>query len=98
MRLRARMHVIVALSHLAASCIVLAACAGDLQTAAPAAAIAPAEPDPNPLGDDPEVIPFDRSAAYDHGFASRGERRCLPHPSGPDAPCARHVYAALGHS
>jgi hypothetical protein len=69
MRLRARMHLIVALPYLVFTCMVLAACAGSLGSAAPPETIAPAEPDANPLGDDPDVIPFDRSTAYDHGFA-----------------------------
>jgi hypothetical protein len=51
--------------------MVLAACAGSSKTAAPGETVTPAEPDVNPLGDDPDVIPFDRSAPYDHGFAWR---------------------------
>jgi hypothetical protein len=63
------MRLIVALSYLALSCMVLSACAGSSEMAAPVKTIAPAEPDANPLGDDPDVIPFDGSASYDHGFA-----------------------------
>jgi hypothetical protein len=68
-RLRAQMRLILAVSYLAVSCIVLGACAGSSETAAPVETIAPAEPDANPLGDDPDVIPFDGSAAYLRGFA-----------------------------
>jgi len=68
-RSRARMRLIVVLPYLALSCVVLAACAGRSGTAAPPETTAPAEPEVNPLGDDPDVIPFDRSTAYIHGFA-----------------------------
>jgi hypothetical protein len=41
---------------------------GNSETASPVETITPAETDVNPLGDDPDVIRFDGSAPYDHGF------------------------------
>jgi hypothetical protein len=46
--------------------------------AAPAETVIPAQPDVNPLGDDPDVIPFDRSTPYDHGFAWRARVYLIP--------------------
>ncbi len=62
------MRLIVAVLYLALGCTILAACTSS-KTAAPVQTITPAEPDVNPLGDDPDVIPFDDPAAYTRGFA-----------------------------
>ena len=62
------MRLIVALSYLALSCAVLAACTVGSETAAPVETITPAEPDVNPLDDDPDVILFDGSPAHIRGF------------------------------
>ncbi len=62
------MRLIVAVSYLALGCTVLAACTGRSETAAPVETITPAEPDVNPLDDEPDVIRFDGSVAYTRGF------------------------------
>src|SRR5579864_8322994 len=59
---------LVAVSFFALSYVLLAACSGGSERAAPAETITPAEPELTPP-DDPDAIPFEKPAPYTRSFA-----------------------------